>query len=72
MSRKPGRATPLRHLTSAVARLGTPSAGAVCRAAEIPRLRSRFVDGLLPLSCGQDVHNRNMRTSLGLRSRVEQ
>ena len=37
--------------SDALARLGTPSAGAVCRAAEIPRLRSRFVDGPLPLAC---------------------
>src|SRR5258706_3401553 len=54
------------HLTSALARLGTPSAGAVCRAAEILRLRSRFVDGLLPLACGQSVHNYNMRTTWAL------
>ena len=54
----------IRSLDSgALARLGTPSAGAVCRAAEIPRLRSRFVDGLLPLACGQSVHNCSMRTT---------
>jgi hypothetical protein len=53
-------------LTSALARLGTPSAGAVCRAAEILRLRSRFVDGPLPLACGQSVQNYNMRTTWGL------
>jgi hypothetical protein len=35
----------------------------VCLAAEIPRLGSRFVDGLLPLACGQSVHNCSMRTT---------
>jgi hypothetical protein len=37
----------------------------VCRAAEILRLRSRFVDGPLPLACGQPVHNYNRRTTRG-------
>ena len=38
----------------------------MCRAAQILRLRSRFVDGLLPLACGQSVHNYNMRTTWAL------
>jgi hypothetical protein len=38
----------------------------VCRSAETPGVRSRFVDGLLPLACGQSVHNYNMRTTWGL------
>jgi hypothetical protein len=40
----------------------------VCRAAEILRPGSRFVDGLLPLACGQSVHNYNMRTPGGWRA----
>ena len=35
----------------------------MCRAAEILHLRSRFADGLLPLACGQSVHNFNVRTT---------
>jgi len=47
--------------TSAVARLGTPLAGGCVPS----RQRSRFVDGLLPLACGQSVHNSQMRTTRG-------